>query len=216
MRVLVLEGEPGAAADAADRLVDAGHQVSRCHEPGARPFPCNGLIDGQRCPLEEENVDAAVVVRGQSHVDPTASEDGVRCALRRYIPLVVVGRNEQSPYLDWATAISQGPETVVTAVEHAVAAPLPRHEAAAAKSLREALDTHGLPEIQADARVRHRGGDLHVMLIPSGPVPSIVAEMASVRAAGAIRSFDTYASVIDVIVEPAEEAKATESLSLGD
>jgi hypothetical protein len=63
MRVLLLEGDPGAAAGAAAELAEAGHELSRCHEAGAPAFPCRGLAEPGTCPLEREHIDVAVVVR---------------------------------------------------------------------------------------------------------------------------------------------------------
>jgi hypothetical protein len=206
MRVLLLEGDAGAATNAAAELRAAGHTLTRCHESGVDVFPCNGLAAGHECPLDSGSIDVAVVVRGDAPATegtapvPTATEDGVSCALRRFIPLVVVGP-EQSPFLDHATAISADAGTVVPAVEHAAAAPLPRHSEAARQALREVLDTHGLPDVTADARVRRVGNDLRVVLRTSDEVPPIVHEMASVRAVGAMRAFDPHTEVIDVTLK---------------
>ncbi len=213
MRVLLLEGEPGAAADAAAELRAAGHELAHCHETGTATFPCNGLIAGHECPIDAGAIDVAVVVRddvaraagsigsddAQAWV-PSPGEDGVSCALRTFIPVVVVGP-QTSPFLDYATAISPDADTVVPAVEHAATAPLPRHSAAARQALREVLDTHGLPDVTADARVRRKGDDLRVVLHTSQEVPPIVHEMAAVRAVGAIRAFDAHADVIDVTLD---------------
>ncbi len=213
MRVLLLEGDAGAATGAAEELRAAGHELARCHEAGIDTFPCNGLIEGHQCPIDAGAIDVAVVVRddferptgavplgAQNGRVPTAGEDGVSCALRRFIPVVVVGP-DRSPFLDFATAISADADMVVPAVEHAAAAPLPRHSAAAAQALREVLDTHDLPDVTADARVRRRGNDLRVVLHTSEDVPPIVHEMAAVRAVGAIRAFDPHAGVIDVTLK---------------
>ena len=76
MKVLVLEAEPGAAADSIARLEASGHEVVRCHEAGDAAFPCAGLHADRACPLEGDGVDVAVTVRrhprsvqiGRAHV----------------------------------------------------------------------------------------------------------------------------------------------------
>lgn len=200
MKVLVLEGAVGAADDAVAQLAAAGHDVARCHEPGDNDFACAGMKEGHACPLETEVISAAIVVRSADQDVPQAGEDGVRCVLRRHLPLVVVGTDE-APYADWAAATVGADNGLVDAVESAAAAPLARHSAAATQALREVLDTHDLPDVTADAVVERRGRDLHVTLRPSAEVPTIVNEMASVRAAGAIRAFDPHPSTIDVTLE---------------
>ena len=103
MRVLVLEGEPGAAGEVERRLRAAGHEVVRCHEPGLPLFPCVGLSDGA-CPLDGPRVDVAVTVRGHVRPSPALTEDGAVCALRAGIPLVMAGRTVLNPFAPWAAA----------------------------------------------------------------------------------------------------------------
>ncbi len=203
MRVLLLEGGPGTSeGSAASRLEAAGHEVSRCHDPGAAPFPCNGMGDHGSCPLENDTVDVALVVRERATAEPTAAEDGARCALRRSIPLVVAGEVQDTPYADWAAVVEPGTDAVVDAVTRAATAPLERHTAAARRSLRAVLEHHDLDGADADAEVLRRGGDLRVILRPPTRLEPRVAEMASVRAVGAVRDIDPYPSIIDVVIEP--------------
>jgi len=202
MRVLVLEGERGAADQAAAALAEAGHDVARCHDTGSAAFPCRGMLEGQECPLESDQVDVALVVRGEPGDEPTAGEDGVRCALRRYIPLVVAGEVSRSPYTDWAAVVAPGNDAIVDAVGEAVSSPLRRHADAARRSFRSVLEHHGIDSAGADAEVMRTGPDLQVILRPVGTVDHTVAEMASVRAVGAVRDLDPYPRVIDVTIVP--------------
>lgn len=203
MRVLLLEGGPGTSeGSTATRLEAAGHEVSRCHDPGAAPFPCNGMGDHGGCPLEHETVDVALVVRDRAAAEPLVAEDGARCALRRSIPLVVAGEVQHTPYADWAAVVQPGTDAVVDAVNRAAVAPLERHNAAARRSLRAVLEHHGIDGGGADAEVVRQGGDLRVTLRPETELDVRVAEMASVRAVGAVRDIDPYPSVIDVVIEP--------------
>lgn len=200
MRVLILEDEQGAATEAVARLEQAGHEISRCHDPGAAPFPCHGMEEGHECPLDAERVDVALVVRREARAEPSAGEDGARCALRRHIPLVVAGEVGETPYADWAAVVKPGTEAVTEAVREAASAPLRRHAEAARRSLRAVLEHHGLDAAAAEADVKRLGADLRITLHPGVEVDQAVAEMASVRAVGAVRDIDPYPRVIDVTI----------------
>jgi len=123
VKVLLVESDAHGADDAAARLRRAGHLVERCHEPGLPAFPCNALLRGGACPLEGGDVDVAVVVRSRPWPRPSTLEDGVVCALRRGVPLVVAGRTILNPYEDWAAVVVDGVEGVVEAVERAAGTP---------------------------------------------------------------------------------------------
>ncbi len=92
MDVLVLETEPGSADWTTDELTDRGHRVSRCHEPGRPAFPCRALEGQGPCPLSDPGIDVAVTVRAHPGTRPSPREDGVACALRARVPVVVAGR----------------------------------------------------------------------------------------------------------------------------
>src|SRR5690349_19225505 len=99
MRALLLESDPRRGTEVEQALVSAGHTVLRCHEPGQPSFPCVGMADPQSCPLDSPGgVDVAIVHRAHPHPRPTSFEDGVSCALRRKIPVVVAGTTALSPY----------------------------------------------------------------------------------------------------------------------
>lgn len=199
MRVLLVEGQIGEADQAEEVMVRSGHEVSRCHEPGAASFPCNGLLSGD-CPLEHEAIDAAVLVRTDLADTRTPREDGVRCALRRHVPLVLAGDVGGSPYADWATESTDDIEELPAALERAGSALLGRHTRAARRSLQSVLVQHDLDPEGAEAEVYRSGNQLMVRLHPPVEVSKQVSEMAAVRAAGAIRDVDPYASKVDVTV----------------
>jgi hypothetical protein len=203
VRILMIEGEPGAAGAVTAQLVDAGHAVARCHDVGDLGFACNGMLEDRGCPLDDGPVDAAVVLRGRPSATATTSEAGVRCALRRHVPVVLAGDHSASPYTPYASAVADG--DVLGAIEQAAASPLPRHSEAAQVALREALDHHDLADVDAEASVVHVGGDLSVHLVAGAPIPRPLAEMAAVRAAGAVRALDPHPRTVDVRVEPVLE-----------
>lgn len=201
MRVLLLEGELGASCDAALQLAEAGHTIARCHSQDEASFPCRGLSEHE-CPLDDGDVDAVVVVRAGEAVpgpDREFGEDGARCALRRHIPLVLAGDVGRSPLGAFAAAINAEPAELVEVVEQAVHAPVRQHEATARVAFATVLEAHGLDPRLAEVEVTREGSRLLVVLVPAGPVPTAVLEMASVRVAGAIRSVDRNPRVIDVV-----------------
>ena len=202
MKVLLVEGQVGESARAEEVLTQAGHEVRRCVEPNAASFPCAGLQTGS-CPLEDEVIDAAVLVRSELADTRTPREDGARCALRRHVPLVLAGDVAHSPYAEWATAATDDVSSLPQALSAATAALLARHTKAATRSLQAVLVQHELDPSMGSAEVRRNGTELRVSLHVPSEVPEIVAEMAAVRAAGAIRDVDPYASRIDVTVAAA-------------
>ena len=199
MKVLVLEEDTGASCDVALDLVGAGHEIVRCHGADEPAFPCRGITT-DRCPLDDGDVAVAVMVQsaGDGTVDG-AVEDGARCALRRHIPLVVAGTSERSRLREFATAVVDDPATVAAAVGEVGAMPSARHTGVAEGAFAGVLEAHGLDPTLAAAVVVRRGGDLHVELRPSGPVERAVMEVAAVRVAAALRRFDPFPGVIDVV-----------------
>lgn len=204
MRVLVIEGTPGAARSAVDALQAAGHETTSCHDEGSS-FPCHGLGGGGGCPLDHAaSVDVAVLVRDVASPDPTSSEDGVRCALRRHIPLAVVGAVQDNPYARFAASTANGVTDVVELAEAALASPLAAHAGVARAALAKVLEGEGVDASRADAIVTRSGATLSVLLLPGVPLDSMLVEVASVRALAAVRSHDRAATIIDVAIAPTE------------
>jgi hypothetical protein len=200
MRILLVEGQAGEGKGAEEVLRASGHDVQRCVDEHADSFPCNGMISGS-CPLEEGEVGAAVLVRTDIADTRSAREDGVRCALRRHVPLVLAGDASTSPYASWAAEVSEVHD-LPAALERAANSVLVRHEDVARRSLAAVLLAHELDPAGAAAEVRRQpDGHLKVRLRLPAEVPPRVAEMAAVRASGAIRDLDPYAAKIDVTVD---------------
>ncbi|MFM7537262.1 MAG: hypothetical protein ACKO91_15905 [Acidimicrobiales bacterium] len=119
MRVLLVEHVPGAGAEYADRLHAAGRVVSRCHEPGRPSLPCRG-VDGD-CPIDAGPIDAgpievAVGVRAAAVWEVSGEEQGITCALRHRIP-VVIAADIGHPYGD---RVLDAGSDVVQACDHAI------------------------------------------------------------------------------------------------
>ncbi len=202
MRVLLLEIEPGSAAAEASQFEAAGHEVARCRESADDHFTCDGITDGRQCPLEERVVDVAVVV-GDAAASDAVARDGVRCALRRHVPLVIAG-DAATPYADFAAAVA-GPDDLLATAETAASAPLRRHGDAAGRSMRSVLEAHGYNPERASVEVTRRGTDLRVTVDPGEAVTRAVADILSVRVVGAVRDVDPYARIIDVSVLSVED-----------
>ena len=203
MRVLVLESEPGAADRAAAALEAASHTVARCHDAGDPAFPCRALEDGSTCPLEQDPVDVVLTVRSPGDA-PNALEDGVACAIRAHIPLVVAGDSEAGPYGPWATATVGAEDDVVDACATAATAPLVRHSRAGTERLRELLAHNGVPDAEsAKVEVTRRNGRLRVLLqVPERVTPQ-VADVAATHVLAAIHAIDPTARGTDVSIKPA-------------
>lgn len=198
LRVLVFESERGAAEVAVQELVAAGHDVVRCHEPGAPAFPCNGLSDDPHCPLRDGIVDVALTVRTRPRSQPAPHEDGVSCALQHHVPLVVAGSPALNPFAPWAAEVVEGTDGIVEACERAAVAPLPRHGTLAREALSAVLALHGIDPSGASVHVRRRDGRLLVAARSPVPLEQAVKALASVRMIAALRAFDHESAGIDV------------------
>jgi hypothetical protein len=196
MRVLVVGTSTAGAKRAETLLVDAGHEVVRCHEPGDKAFPCAGLIEGRACPLESAPVDVVVTARDRPWPRPTSFEDGAVCALRRHVPLVVLGTALQ-PFEGWVARGVDDPAELVDACEAASELPLARHSEVATVAARTTVEAAALDGSQVSAIVHHRLGRLHVMLdVPDAArhlLSNIVAHVTT-----ELRVLDPYTAGIDV------------------
>jgi hypothetical protein len=197
LNVLVVESERGAAAGAIQELEGAGHSIHRCHEIGDDVFPCNALAEARDCPFDAAPIDVAVTVRAVPRSQPTVLEDGIVCAMKRHVPVVVTGRTALHPYEGWATETAPLND-VVAAVERAAGTEMPAHQAVARAALDLALSQRGVDPSCASVRVeRHLRGLRVVLALPSS-LSASDHDMIAVRVMGALRAADTTAAFIDV------------------
>ena len=196
LNVLLLEGERGSAVRAERELQDAGHTVHRCRPVTGPAFPCAALSD-EGCPLEQAVVDVALDVRRRSHDRPSAREDGVVCAVRRRIPLVVAGSAADNPF-EAAVEVVAPTGDVVGACERAAEAPLSRHGAVAAEALGRVLERRMIAA-DPEVTVRRVHGRLVVRVVGAGALDAATRNMAAVRMTGAVRTVDRDATGIDVV-----------------
>lgn len=206
MKVLVLETESGVAEGAVRRLQGAGHYVFRCHDHPGQPFPCVAL-DRRGCPLQDEAIDVALTVRAVPGADPAPLEDGVACALRSRVPLVVAGESDGHPYERWHAVAVAGSE-VVEACERAATAPDLELSQAATTAFRRVLARAGCVSDGASAVVAHRAGGLEALLEASGELDRRTVGEVSMRLAGVLRALDRTSRTIDVRVAGGSRVRA--------
>jgi hypothetical protein len=206
MRVLVVGTKPNRVDPAVAALEAAGHTALRCHDPDAGPFPCRGLGDPRACPLEGVPIDVAVTVRDERWTQPSPYEDGVVCALRRRIPLVVAGAPGPQPFDRWSSRRVEPGADLAAACEEAARSPLAEHGAVARDAAAAVLAVAGRAG-SVEATVGRREGALQVeVVLPVGD--AAMTETVAARVIGALRDFDPFATAIDVAVTevPPDEA----------
>ena len=200
MRVLVVESDRGAASRAVTDLQAAGHRVVRCHEDDLPAFPCSALCDKGTCPIEsEQGVDLVLDYRGRPYPKPQPLEDGVSCALRHHIPLVVAGTSALNPYDKWTTAIAED-DDIVAACETAVSMPIERLAEPARTEVRRRLGDRAEVANQADVVVHRTNGQLDATITLPGSAEELDGSLA-VAVAGVLRAHDRFASRVNVAVQ---------------
>jgi hypothetical protein len=197
MDVLVLESESGAADPTIEKLTNAGHGVFRCHQRGRPEFPCRALAGEGPCPLRDPGVDTAVTVRAHADTRPTLREDGVACALRARVPLVVAGRVTINPYEEWADEVVEDGD-VIGACERVVSAPSRDHSEIARDALREAVRRRAGSAGDADALVWRDHDRLRVRLEGVDDLDRPSRGLAVADVAAALRAFDAHIPKIDI------------------
>jgi hypothetical protein len=201
MRIMVLETDRRVADDAVQTLLDAGHEVARCHERDVPAFPCGALCDDGTCPLDEW-VDVVLTMRAHPYPRPTPGEDGVVCGIRHHVPLVVGGTSALNPFAEWTAGVADGSD-VVAACEAAARRPLPRHGRVATEEARRLVADAGLAVDGVEAVVRREPRRLAVDVSVPADAERRLGDVIAVRVAGALRAVDRYADVIDVRVQTA-------------
>ena len=199
LNVMVLESEYGAADEAHAELVEAGHVVLRCHERGQPTFPCRGIADAESCPLNSHTVDVALTVRSRVRSQPAPSEDGVRCALMKHVPLVVAGPSALDPYDGFETRVLDRTYDIVETCEAAAEAELVVYARRAEAVLGDCLGVDRASS--ARVSVTRRSGGLRVRVAGLDDATRQERQTAVVRIVGALRRLDRAARTIDVIID---------------
>lgn len=186
LNVLALENSRGSARVAVAELEARGHLVHRCHEDGATPFPCRGVVDPSDCPVEGP-IDVALVVRHHVHPHPSDDESGVSCAIRAGIPVVEQGPSIRDPFDAWITArvddrsVAETCEEAVTLFHQPLVADIRRRCA-------PLLDAAGIDPSRVACEIELDWPQLRVRLDVPGPVSSGMRGSLGVRALDAVRA----------------------------
>jgi hypothetical protein len=112
--VLVVGGDDWAVSGVSDELAAKGRRAHRCHDSAESPFPCNAMIPGRGCPLDQNDVDVVVIVHSRPQENPTLSDMGAVCGLRDGIPVVLAGMSAGSPFATWAVKVPPDGDVVAT------------------------------------------------------------------------------------------------------
>lgn len=198
MRVLIPDVTATKSADVAAYLAASGHVVFSCNSPGDTGTACAAL-KGQRCPVERDALDVAVVVPVDRMRPPGVAADGAKCAARRRIPMVV-GTSHAEGDRWWCGDGTDG--TLLGALDHTAHLPLQAHSDAATATVRTILDRHGVASAQATVNVYRRNGRLRAEVDTGAPVAIDVTRVIAVRVPQAIRQIDPWAAGLDVLVNP--------------
>lgn len=198
------ETETEGAQIAAEVLRGRGHKVVTCGDGTRRALSC-AVLRGAECPLDVADVDVSVHVE---RPEPLGLDDqGVICAIRRHIPVVVAAGPRAAGSTElrtWAAAVSSLDE-LETTVKSVAASALAAHASVAAEAAnRQAAGAGSQPCWRAEAR-RSGQGRIRLELITDEPSPPSKRLDASVRAVGALRKLDPRTPVLDVIVAAPNE-----------
>ncbi len=207
MRVLAMEREVGDEGTAVAALVAAGHEVVRCdgvhdteHEAELDGRLCAGMPDQSGCPLDRWPVDVAMAVRG-SGGPSTESEAGVRCALRRRIPVMVVGRSEGAAYERWvAEVVDPLDARLGDRVEELGRSAMDPIVDAVRAAVEGVVERHGAPEMSFEVCPTHTDTRLRVVIRTSVELDPQVSQAAAVRAVAALDDLDLWFDRVDVDV----------------
>lgn len=198
MHVLIPDVTATKSADVAAYLAANGHVVHSCNSPGDTGTACAALR-GQRCPVERDAVDVAVVVPVDRMRPQGVAADGAKCAARRRIPMVV-GTSHAEGDRWWCGDGTDG--TLLGALDHAAHLPLQAHSDAATAMARTILDRHEVASAQATVKVYRVNGRLRAEVDTGAPVSTDVVRVIAVRVPQAIRQIDPWAAGLDVMVSP--------------
>jgi hypothetical protein len=176
-------------------LTERGHEVVRCFGPDDTHL-CRGVALHEECPVDSQSVDVAVLVREPGR-EPLLREMGAVCAIRHRIPVVEAHSHGEPPFDGWATPTGSG---VVEAVEEVVADELRGHELAVETVLvtvPAVVRLGHLPAVRVERQVSRL---LLTITVPEGMTSDDTNSIVTwgVRA---LRDYDPYASVIDVVVD---------------
>lgn len=161
---------------------------------------CRGAALREECPVDSGAVDVALLVRSADHT-PLLREMGAVCALRRRLPVVEAHDRAEPPFSGWVTTSG---DDVAEAVETAAAGDLRGHKAAVEAGL---VDVPAVVSAGAVPGVTVRREVDRLLMTLTVPAAMSEADRTSVTtwAVRALRDYDPYALVCDVVVAEADD-----------
>ncbi len=115
--VLIVGVDDWAIRDATARMQGAGWIVHGCSDTTEAPFPCNAVIPGRGCPLNEHRVGVVLDVRSRPATELLLSEMGSVCGLRDGLPLILAGPAEGTNLAPWARVVPASGDLVAACQE---------------------------------------------------------------------------------------------------
>jgi|GEM_PF-4557755 len=197
---VVLAGSTGPVDDPVVAALEAGGaQISRCHHPDDGTM-CT-MVAGHPCPMDD-HAEVAVVPLVAAGAGPTLA-DGVGCAVRSSIPVVVVGRGSPGPFGAVAAAAADGPDDVVDVCRTAIAGATMAHTRVAQDALEARVDSLGIDADAArelSASVRRNETGLRLEIRTNGLLAHQVGERLGLQVLAAVRAFDPRAKGVSLAV----------------
>jgi len=200
--VLVVGSDPLATEEAERTLSGQGHRVHRCHEPGQPAFPCVGLTDPDRCPLDHA-VDVALLVRRGVHPRPMPAEDGVRCAIRAGVPIVAGGSDLFDPFDPWVARRVGTHDDLGAACVAAAERRFDPLRSLVRERIARLAAAAGTSANEVTCRIEPVGADLEIDLYVPVPVDRRLQQALAVRVLDAVHASGRTYGHIDVNVHDA-------------
>lgn len=202
MKVLMVENNSESAHRIAELLKSSGHSVHSCHDASAiEGLDACVALQHQQCPMNLVPMDLLLDVRSpdgtHSGIEALLMEEGVLCAARRKIPVVIAGEINDQPFKRWATIEHPGLPSVAV-LEDVASAPLPDHSAVATAALRSTLRAHGIIVDKAEAEVCRRDGGLLLHIDVSPSIDTSAAQAVAIKVGQAVRHIDPWAPSLDI------------------
>jgi hypothetical protein len=129
-------------------------------------------------------------MRADHTAHPSAFEEGLACALRTGIPLVVGGSPFVDPYVEYASAVAESEDVVDACVEAAERRRTDRHATRARAELREILAGHDFDPAAIDVVVSRRGAVLDVVVTVPPAVEHALHRAITTRLVQLLRALD--------------------------
>lgn len=185
LNVLVAESHPGLASADIAAIEAAGHTVHRCYEPGQRGFPCVA-VSGEPCPLDGP-IDVAFLHRLPMTPRATPLEDGIRCAVRKDVPVVEASPSLLDPFETFVDAWV-GDGDLIETLEGAAGGRYDSLRLDVLRRIGPLLQGSGITVDHVSCRVEPRALDLDIHLVVDAPEDRGLDQSLAVRALDAVRS----------------------------